>query len=102
MYIQALSLNDAVIRLSKQLLEVGRWEVRGKNVAGNKCLEFPEPVLIEIANPTDRYVRVPERKWNKTLGWVEALWLAQGRNDMGLPDRYVKKLDNSRFFLSII
>lgn len=94
MYIQALSLNDAVIRLSKQLLEVGRWEVRGKNMAGNKCLEFPEPVLIEIENPTDRYVRVPERKWNKTLGWVESLWLAQGRNDMGLVDRYVKNMMN--------
>lgn len=90
MYFQTKNLSHALVVLSKALVS------NGVNVTrrGFKCREFPGAVLIEITNPTDRYVRVPQRKWNKTLGWIESLWLARGDNSLEMPSSYVKNLLN--------
>lgn len=94
MYFEFQNLNEATVGLCKEILRVGRPETRGKNPAGNKCIEFPGCTLIRIVNPTDRYIRVPERKWSKTLGWIESLWLARGENWLEMPVSYVKNLMN--------
>ena len=85
------NLNEALIRLSKEILRNGdRREVRGF-----KCIELSEPVLICISNPCDRYVTIPERKWNKILPFAEFIWLMLGLNDLNsLPGKYVKNLYN--------
>ena len=90
MEIKAQSLNEAVIRLSRALIEDGRDTTR----RGFKCREIPEAVLVCIENPCERYVNIPQRKWNKALGWIESLWLAQGNNSMEMPKAYVKNLMN--------
>lgn len=90
MYFQAENLSSALVMLCKGLMESGVDVTR----RGYQCREFPGAVLVEITNPTDRYVRVPERKWNKTLGWIESLWLARGDNSLEMPASYVKNLVN--------
>ena len=90
MFFQAENLSSALILLSRGLVERGIDVTR----RGFQCREFPGAVLIEISNPTDRYVRIPERKWNKTLGWIESLWLARGDNSLEMPASYVKNLLN--------
>lgn len=85
------NLNQALIGMSKELITKG---VKRKT-RGFSCIELPNPVLICINNPTDRYITIPERKWNKFLPFVESLWLALGINDLdSLPGNYVKSLYN--------
>lgn len=90
MYLECENLSAALIAVCQQLLEHGKPTVR----RGFNCTEFPGAVMVCITNPTDRYVRVPERKWNKTLGWIESLWLARGDNSLAMPSAYVKNLLN--------
>lgn len=92
MYFEFDNLSQAFVGLLRDLKAFGTWTQRGTNSAGNMCLEFPEPVLIKICNPLNRYVFVPERKWNKTLGWIESLWIARGDNSLEMPSAYVKNL----------
>lgn len=92
MYFEFDNLSQALVGLLRDLKSAGVWTRRGTNPAGNMCLEFPEAVLIKINNPLNRYVFVPERKWNKTLGWVESLWIARGDNYLEMPSAYVKNL----------
>lgn len=85
------NLDTALITMARELLENGTW----RNVRGHHCLELSHPVILAFSNPTDRYVTIPQRKWNKYLPWVESLWLALGMNDLDkLPGRYVKNLYN--------
>lgn len=90
MFIKSENLNEALIALCKALVNEGVDVTR----RGFKCREIPSAVLVEITNPTDRYVRIPERKWNKTLGWIESLWIARGDNSLEMPVAYVKNLKN--------
>lgn len=90
MFIKVENLNEAFVALCKALVHEGIEVTR----RGFKCREIPSAVLVEITNPVDRYVRIPERKWNKTLGWVESLWLARGDNSLEMPAAYVKNLMN--------
>jgi len=77
--------------MCSNLLEYGET----RETRGHHCVEIPYPVLICINNPTDRYVTIPERKWNKVLPFAESLWLALGLNDLDeLPGNYVKNLYN--------
>jgi len=85
------NLNTALIGMSKELIKNGKK----RKTRGFNCVEIPHPVLICIENPSDRYVRIPERKWNKYLPFAESLWLLLGLNDLDvLPGRYVKNLYN--------
>lgn len=85
------NLNQALIGMSYELKDDG---VKRKT-RGFDCIEIPHPVLICIENPTDRYITIKERKWNKFLPFVESLWLALGLNDLDvLPGNYVKNLYN--------
>lgn len=84
----AENLNQALLITGRALLEKGVW----RETRGYRCLELPHPLLLRITNPTDRYCTIPQRKWNKYLGWVESLWLAMGINDMEMPSHYVKNL----------
>lgn len=95
------NLNQALIGMSKELLKNGVQ----RKTRGFDCIELPEPVLICIENPSDHYINIPERKWNKILPFVESLWLALGLNDLDvLPGNYVKNLynfsDNNRTWRS--
>lgn len=85
------NLNQALIGMSKELIKNGVE----RKTRGFSCYEIPNPVLICIENPCDRYVNIPERKWNKTLPFAESLWMALGLNDLNsLPGDYVKSLYN--------
>jgi len=84
-----LNLDQTLIGMSQVLLDEGTW----RTVRGFNCLEIPHPVLIEIVNPTDRYITIPARKWNKTLPWAESLWMVLGMNDLhSLVGDYLKSL----------
>lgn len=85
------SLNHATIELCRDILMEGvKRETRGYT-----CLEFPVPQTICITNPTNRYITIPERKWNKILPFAESIWLALGMNNLDLlPGHYVKNLYN--------
>jgi len=84
------NLNQMLIVMSKEILKNGV----ARKTRGFDCLEIPTPVLIEMKHPCDRYVTIPERKWNKYLGFVESLWLASGTNHMELPGSYVSNMYN--------
>jgi len=84
------SLDQALIGLSKKLLNEGVT----RKTRGYDCVEIPEPVLVCLEKPCNRYITIPERKWNKFLPWIESLWLALGLNDLALPGKYVKNLYN--------
>ena len=91
------NLDQSLIGLSKELIENGV----PRKTRGFDCIELPHPILICITNPSDRYITIPERKWNKTLPFIESLWLALGFNDLDtIPGKYVKSLydfsDNGR------
>ena len=83
------NVNQALIGVSQLLVA----ECIVNNRRGMEVVEIPYPVMIEISNPTDRYATIPNRKWNKYLGFVESLWIALGMNDLDkLPGHYVKNL----------
>lgn len=85
------NLNQTIIGMCREIISEGTWRI----VRGFKCLEIPHPILIEISDPTDRYVNISQRKWNKYLPFAESLWMALGMNDLDvLPGRYVKNLYN--------
>jgi len=84
------NLNQTLIGMSKIIINEGVW----RETRGFRCLEIPNPVLICIDNPTDRYINIPERKWNKQLGFAESLWIASGTNHMKLVGEYVKNMYN--------
>jgi thymidylate synthase len=85
------NLDQALIGMSKELLRVG---VKRKT-RGFDCIEMPNPILICIENPHDRFVTIKERKWNKMLPFVESLWILLGINDLdSLPGNYVNNLYN--------
>ena len=88
MYLEFDNLNQAFVGLCKQLRDRGTKQSR----RGFTCIEIPEPVVVAIKNPCDRYVTIPERKWNRVLGWVESLWLARGENSLEMPSAYVRNL----------
>lgn len=88
--IKVKNLNQALIEGCKLLKREGV----ARKTRGFDCIEVPYPVLICIENPRDRFITVPERKWNKTLGWIESLWLWQGINSMDMVGSYVKNLYN--------
>jgi len=81
-------VNSFLVGASRLLLEKGiRRETRGK-----VCYELPEPFMFKITNPKARLVTIPERKWNVALAYAESLWLACGRNDLGLISRYLYRM----------
>lgn len=85
------NLNDSLIGIASLIDKEGIWE----ETRGFRCKAIQEPVMICIDNPCDRYVTIPERKWNKVLPFVESLWIALGLNDLDqIPGNYVKSLYN--------
>lgn len=88
MYLEFDNINQSLIGLSKFLIENN---VKRKT-RGFDCYELKEPLLFKINNPSDRYITVPERKFNKVLPFVEVLWIMGGINDLELPGSYVKNL----------
>jgi len=63
-----------------------------RNVAGNVCWEFPEPVCFKIMIPSSRWIVIRERKWNAYLAYAESLWIASGRNDLEMIGHYLKRM----------
>jgi thymidylate synthase len=83
--------NQALIGLSQAIIANGYWQ----KVRGFDCLAIQHPVLVEITNPWDRCITLPQRKWNKTLPFAESLWLACGLNNLTvLPNHYCSTLAN--------
>lgn len=81
-------INSLLVGVSKNLLENGVT----RNVRGFECVEFPEPVILKIRNPSARWITIPERKWNPFLPYAESLWLASGRNDLKFIKHYLARL----------
>lgn len=83
------NLDQALIGMSHELLEHGR----ARKTRGFDCIEMPHPIIVCIENPSDRFVTIKERKWNKILPFVESLWISLGINDLDtLPGNYVSNL----------
>lgn len=90
MYLEFKNINDSFINLSKVLMDQGvKRETRGKI-----CYEINEPILIKIINPTDRYLNVPRKGYNKYLPFAELLNILSGTNDLSLSGFYSKNLYN--------
>jgi len=53
-------------------------------------LVAPWPVTTVYEQPTERLTFWPQRDVNTAFLLAEALWMLQGRNDLGLPQRYIK------------
>jgi thymidylate synthase len=88
-------INEALVQMSRALLEEGVYRKTPgfQSENSNSCIELSYPVVIEIRNPSAREVKIPIRKWNKTLPYAESLWIALGWNNLDdLPGRYVKNL----------
>lgn len=86
---QFKGINSALQTLCREILDKGVW----RETRGFKCLEFPEPVLIKITDPTSRWCTIKERKWNYIIPYAESLWLALGYNNLDdLPGYYVKSI----------
>lgn len=82
------NLNQLLIEACKLVKRDGV----ARKTRGFNCVEIPYPALFCVENPSDRFVTVKERKWNKYLGWIESLWLWQGINSMDMVGSYVKNL----------
>lgn len=84
-----MNLDEALIGMCKILVKEGVPTQR----RGMRAFEIPHPVIIEIQNPTERYITFKERKWNKYLPFAESLWMALGLNNLDVgPGYYVKNL----------
>lgn len=84
------NLNKALIGLSRLLIKEG---VK-RHTRGFDCIEINEPLLICIENPLDRYINIPERRWGKTLPFIESLWIASGVNSIEMVSDYTSNLLN--------
>ncbi|MBP1629568.1 MAG: thymidylate synthase [Bacteroidetes bacterium] len=81
-------INSFLVGASKLLLEQGvKRETRGK-----VCFELPEPFMFKITNPKARWITITERKWNVALAYAESLWIACGRNDLQMINRYLASM----------
>ncbi len=90
-------INEFLVGMSRVLLHEGIYrDTPGfQKENSNRCVELPYPAVIEINNPSAREVKIPERKWNRTLSYAESLWLLLGWNNLDdLPGRYVKNTYN--------
>jgi thymidylate synthase len=85
-----ITLDDALIGMSKQLLKNGV----PRGTRGFQCIEMREPVLIKICDPTSRIIKNPARAWSQTLPIAESIWLLNGVNSMHLPGAITKNLYN--------
>lgn len=81
-------INSFLVGVSQAILEHGII----RKVRGYECVEFPEPVMFKITNPTARWITIEERKWNIFLPYAESLWIASGRNDLEFIEFYLPKL----------
>lgn len=81
-------INSFLVNISKKLLKDGIC----RETRGVKSWELPYPIIIAITNPLARYVTLPIRKWNVYLPYAESLWLASGRNDLGMIADYLPKM----------
>lgn len=81
-------INSFLVGASKALLKHGVI----RKVRGYECVEFPEPVMFKITDPTARWINIEQRKWNVFLPYAESLWLASGRNDIKFIEFYSAKL----------
>lgn len=82
------SVDNALIGLGKEILQNGVT----RKTRGFNCIELEGPTIVTITDPTDRFIKNPARKWNKTLPVVETLWMLNGVNDLKLPGTIVKNL----------
>ena len=87
-YFEYEGINSFIIGMSKVLLDSGVPRI----TRGSEAIELPNPAIIKIKNPLARLVTVPERKWNHTLAYAEALWIASGRNDMEMIGHYLQRM----------
>lgn len=96
-YAEFEGINSFLVGMSKVLLTEGIE----RKTRGYACYEIPNPVMIKINNPLARIVTIPERAWPYKLPFIESLWIASGRNDMGIVGHYAKKLfdysDDNKF-----
>lgn len=94
-YAEYRGVNSFLVGMSRTLLENAQKRV----TRGLICYELPYPIVVKITNPLSRITTIHERKWNYILPFAESLWIASGRNDIGLVGHYVKKMcdysDNS-------
>ena len=90
MHIKVNSLEEALVTTGKELLSKGI----ARATRGFDCWELPEPVMVTINDPTQRYIFNKDRGWNKYLGFAESLWLMNGVNHMEFVGKVVKNLYN--------
>lgn len=89
MYTQEFDgINSFLIGIAQLLLNHGVSRI----TRGLETVELDQPIIIKIKNPLARLVTIKERGWNHVLPYAESLWIASGRNDMGMIGAYLKKM----------
>lgn len=83
MYIKTKSVNDAFIRVLKEL-KCGGAESAPRGMKVKELIN----VCVEIENPRDRIVNVPERNINMAYAFGELCWYLSGRNDLKMMKYY--------------
>lgn len=78
--------------LPKALEHLGIVGVRRESRNG-PTLVSPEPVATVYERPMERLTFWPQRDVNVAFLLAEALWMLDGRNDLALPQQYVKTFD---------
>ncbi len=81
-------INSFLIGIARLLLSEGV----SRATRGSETIELDQPIIIKIKNPLARLVTIKERNWNYVLPYAESLWIASGRNDMGMIGSYLKKM----------
>lgn len=81
------NVNEALPCGMSMLDEVGEYE-ESRN---GPVLVAPGPVLTEYARPWNRVIFSQLRDANPFFHLVESLWMLAGRNDLALPQAYVKQ-----------
>jgi thymidylate synthase len=76
--ISAKSIDDALLQLCKKSQD---WSLTTRR-AGNRMLEAPGPVAVEITDPTRRVIHLPHRNNSLPAQCAETLWVLAGRNDV--------------------
>lgn len=89
-YTEFEGINSFLVGSASILLENGVQ----RTTRGFSCQELPNPFMFRINNPTARWINIPERKWNLTFAYAEALWFASGRNDLKMIGCYLKNMKN--------
>src|SRR5262245_37948051 len=79
-----------------QIWDYAKWHLNGKHYVRQSRVgevwEYPELVVTEYLQPTERVLFNPLRNANPFFHFFEALWMLAGRNDLAFLERFNSKI----------